>query len=191
MDAAGAAPCPTVRSTACLRMENGPAASCTARALSPYSLDEVQYAPGLFRHLKAAVDHDRGRAGAFLLTGSQPIGLMKSVSDSLAGRAGIVELEPLSFAEARAAHPNLAAEESLVRSGFPELYENLEIESEGFLRSYVAALVKRPKLYRLAILEPRALGAGVVRLSSDGSILGIALRAASGLPRPIGFRGVG
>ena len=72
----------------------------------PVIVDEVQYAPGLFRHLKAAVDRDRGRAGAFLLTGSQPLGLMKSVSDSLAGRAGIVELEPLSFAEVKAAHPH-------------------------------------------------------------------------------------
>ena len=109
----------------------------------PVIVDEVQYAPGLFRHLKAAVDRDRGRAGAFLLTGSQPLGLMKSVPDSLAGRASIVELEPLSFAEARAAHPHLAIEEFLVRGGFPELYANLAIESEDFLRSYVATYLER------------------------------------------------
>ena len=109
----------------------------------PVIVDEVQYAPGLFRHLKAAVDRDRGRAGAFLLTGSQPLGLMKSVSDSLAGRASVVELEPLSFAEAKAAHPHLAVEEFLVRGGFPELYANLEIESEDFLRSYVATYLER------------------------------------------------
>lgn len=59
-----------------------------ARHPPPVILDEVQYAPGLFRHLKAAVDRERSRYGAFLLTGSQPLGLMKSVSDSLAGRAG-------------------------------------------------------------------------------------------------------
>ena len=117
--------------------------SFLARYPPPVIVDEVQYAPGLFRHLKAAVDRDRGRAGAFLLTGSQPLGLMKSVSDSLAGRAGIVELEPLSFAEAKATHPHLAVEEFLVRGGFPELYENMEIESEGFLRSYVATYLER------------------------------------------------
>ena len=109
----------------------------------PVIVDEMQYAPGLFRHLKAAVDSDRGRTGAFLLTGSQPLGLMKSVSDSLAGRASIVELEPLSFAEASAAHPHLAVEEFLVRGGFPELYANLAIESEDFLRSYVATYLER------------------------------------------------
>ena len=117
--------------------------SFLARYPPPVIVDEVQYAPGLFRHLKAAVDRDRGRAGAFLLTGSQPLGLMKSVSDSLAGRAGIVELEPLTFAEAKTAHPHLAVEEFLVRGGFPELYENLAIDAEGFLRSYVATYLER------------------------------------------------
>ena len=117
--------------------------SFLARYPPPVIVDEVQYAPGLFRHLKAAVDRDRGRAGAFLLTGSQPLGLMKSVSDSLAGRAGLVELEPLTFAEARAAHPRLTIEEFLVRGGFPELYENPEIDAEGFLRSYVATYLER------------------------------------------------
>ena len=117
--------------------------SFLARHPPPLVVDEVQYAPGLFRHLKAAVDRDRGRTGAFLLTGSQPLGLMKSVSDSLAGRASIVELEPLSFAEARAAHPHLIVEEFLVRGGFPELYANLAIESEDFLRSYVATYLER------------------------------------------------
>src|SRR5436309_13176482 len=38
---------------------------------SPVIIDEVQYAPGLFRHLKAAVDAGRSRNGQFLLTGSQ------------------------------------------------------------------------------------------------------------------------
>ena len=117
--------------------------SFLARHPPPVVVDEVQYAPGLFRHLKAAVDRDRGRAGAFLLTGSQPFGLMKSVSDSLAGRAGIVELEPLTFAEARTAQPRLCVEEFLVRGGFPELYENLAIDAEGFLRSYVATYLER------------------------------------------------
>ena len=106
--------------------------SFLARHPPPVVVDEVQYAPGLFRHLKAAVDRDRERPGAFLLTGSQPLVLMESVSDSLAGRAGIAELEPLSFAEARAVRPRLTVEEFLVRGGFPELYANPDIESEGF-----------------------------------------------------------
>ncbi len=116
--------------------------SFLARHPPPLVVDEVQYAPGLFRHLKAAVDRERERPGAFLLTGSQPLGLMRSVSDSLAGRAEVIELEPLSFAEAKAAHPCLGVEEFLVRGGFPELYRNPEIEAEGFLRSYVATYLE-------------------------------------------------
>ena len=118
-------------------------ATFLARHPPPVVIDEVQYAPGLFRHLKAAVDRERGRYGAFLLTGSQALGLMKSVSDSLAGRAAVIALEPLSFAEAKTAHPRLTADEFVVRGGFPELYENLEIESEGFYRSYVATYLER------------------------------------------------
>ena len=114
-----------------------------ARHPPPIIIDEVQYAPGLFRHLKTAVDRERARSGAFLLTGSQPLGLMKSVSDSLAGRAAVIELEPLSFAEAKAACPDLTAERFLLRGGFPELYANREIDAEGFLRSYVATYLER------------------------------------------------
>lgn len=117
--------------------------SFLARHPPPVIVDEVQYAPGLFRHLKVAVDRHRDRAGAFLLTGSQPIELMKSISDSLAGRAAIIELEPLSFAEARNAHSDLTVEDFLVRGGFPELYRDLEIDSRGFLQSYVATYLER------------------------------------------------
>src|SRR6266851_5247102 len=58
----------------------------------PVIIDEVQYAPGLFRHLKTEVDAHRGRNGQILLTGSQKFTLMKSVSDSLAGRVDVIEL---------------------------------------------------------------------------------------------------
>ena len=126
-----------------------------ARHPPPVIIDEVQYAPGLFRHLKAAVDRERGRSGAFLLTGSQPLGLMKSLSDSLAGRAAVIELEALSFAEAKAAYPDLKAERFLVRGGFPELYANPEIDAEGFLRSYVATYLERDLRQLLQVVSLR------------------------------------
>ena len=129
--------------------------SFLSRYPPPVIVDEVQYAPGLFRHLKVAVDRDRGRAGSFLLTGSQPLGLMRSVSDSLAGRADIIGLEPLSFAEVKAAYPQLGVEEFLVRGGFPELYENPEIDSEGFHRSYVATYLERDLRHFLQVSSLR------------------------------------
>jgi predicted AAA+ superfamily ATPase len=109
----------------------------------PVIIDEVQCAPGLFRHLKAEVDANRAANGQFLLTGSQKFTLMKSVSDSLAGRADIVELETLSFAEIRAALPQMNLESAIVRGGFPELYANPEIDPVAFYNSYIATYLER------------------------------------------------
>ena len=105
-------------------------------------IDEVQYAPGLFRHLKVAVDASRARNGQFLLTGSQKFTLMKNVSESLAGRADIVELETLSLAEIRAALPQTVLEAAIVRGGFPELHANPDIDA-AFYNSYLATYLER------------------------------------------------
>lgn len=109
----------------------------------PVIIDEVQYAPGLFRHLKVAVDAHRSRNGQFLLTGSQKFTLMKNVSESLAGRADIVELETLSFAETRKTLPKTEIESAIVRGGFPELYANPDIDSAAFYNSYLATYLER------------------------------------------------
>ncbi len=65
----------------------------------PLLLDEIQYAPAFFRHIKTAVDGRRSDKGLFILTGSQNFPLMKSVADSLAGRAAILPLLSLSADE--------------------------------------------------------------------------------------------
>ena len=110
---------------------------------APAIIDEVQYAPALFRHLKAAVDANRGRNGQFLLTGSQKFTLMKGVSESLAGRADIVELETLSLAEIRGALPRTGVEAAVVRGGFPELHANPDIDPVAFYNSYLATYLER------------------------------------------------
>lgn len=85
-------------------------------------IDEVQYAPKLFRHIKAAIDSDRTRTGRFILTGSQKFELMREVSDSLAGRVGVIELEGLSCAEI-AGHQDLPEWPNAISRGwFPELW---------------------------------------------------------------------
>ena len=110
---------------------------------SPVIIDEVQYAPGLFRHLKVAVDASRTRNGQFLLTGSQKFTLMKGVSESLAGRADIAELETLSWGEIRSALPQTGLETAIVRGGFPELHANLDIDQVAFYNSYLATYLER------------------------------------------------
>jgi hypothetical protein len=112
-------------------------ASFLERHKPPVIIDEVQYAPGLFRHLKAEVDAHRDRNGQFLLTGSQKFQLMQNVAESLAGRADILEMTTLSLAEIRAALPETALETAIVRGGFPELYANLEIDPIRYYNSYL------------------------------------------------------
>lgn len=109
----------------------------------PVIIDEVQYAPGLFRHLKVGVDAHRARNGQFLLTGSQKFTLMKNVSESLAGRADIVELETLSLAEIQASLPETTLKTAIVRGGFPELYANPDIDLVAFYNSYLATYLER------------------------------------------------
>lgn len=109
----------------------------------PVVIDEVQYAPGMFRHLKRAVDDRRGDPGRFVLTGSQPFTLMQGVSESLAGRAAIVEVEGLTFAEIHGAHRRMKVGEMLLRGGFPELHADPTIDTADFLRSYVATYLER------------------------------------------------
>jgi uncharacterized protein len=61
----------------------------------------------------------------------------------LAGRADIVELETLSFAEIREALPKTELETAIVRGGFPELYANSNIDSVDFYNSYLATYLER------------------------------------------------
>lgn len=65
---------------------------------APVLIDEIQYAPELFPYIKAIVD-EKGDSGMFWLTGSQQFHLMKNVSESLAGRVGILRLQGFSQAE--------------------------------------------------------------------------------------------
>jgi predicted AAA+ superfamily ATPase len=65
---------------------------------APILLDEIQYAPELLPYIKMAADADR-KQGQFWLTGSQQFQLMKNVSESLAGRVGVMQLLGLSRME--------------------------------------------------------------------------------------------
>lgn len=109
----------------------------------PLILDEVQYAPAVFRHLKSAVDAHRSIPGQFLLTGSQKFTLMQGVADSLAGRADIIELEGLSWAEIVRALPSTRLSAAILRGGLPELHANPEVDPVAFHSSYLATYLER------------------------------------------------
>jgi predicted AAA+ superfamily ATPase len=69
------------------------------RFTPPVLIDEIQYAPGLLSYIKAIVDERPEDSGLFWLTGSQQFQLMKGVSESLAGRVGILRLQGFSQGE--------------------------------------------------------------------------------------------
>lgn len=62
-------------------------------------IDEAQQAPEIFRELRGVIDKNREHKGRFILTGSSSFDLLKNVSESLAGRVGIVELGTLKLNE--------------------------------------------------------------------------------------------
>jgi len=111
----------------------------------PLIIDEIQYAPGIFRHIKQTVDEQRHQMGQFILTGSQKFPLMKEVSDSLAGRCVWLELETCSWSELAAAA--LVSTEKLsdviLRGQYPELWRQPGMSSDDFYRSYLATYLER------------------------------------------------
>ena len=66
---------------------------------APIVFDEIQYAPGLLPYIKEKIDANRSKAGQFILTGSQNLLLMSQVTESLAGRAAVLKLMPLTLRE--------------------------------------------------------------------------------------------
>ena len=113
----------------------------------PLLVDEVQYVPGLFRHLKVEIDGNRDANGQFILTGSQKFSLMKEVSDSLAGRCGVLELEGLSIEELGDAFHDRERREGiagiLVRGFMPQLWKDPDLRPADYFSSYQATYLER------------------------------------------------
>jgi uncharacterized protein len=63
------------------------------------ALDEAQLAPEVFPALRVAIDERRAEKGRFVITGSSSPALLRSVSETLAGRVAVIELSPFSWAE--------------------------------------------------------------------------------------------
>ena len=108
-------------------------------------IDEIQYAPSLFRELKIRIDENRTNYGRWVLTGSQRMQLIKGISESLAGRIGIFQLETLSAKELRNA-PEIAdasVADCLWKGGYPELWVNRGIDTEAYYEDYIQTYLER------------------------------------------------
>ncbi len=105
-------------------------------------IDEIQYAPSLLRIMKYVVDQEPKKRGRFLLTGSQKFAMMDGISESLAGRAGILELDTLGFSELEA-NRKITPVEYVLKGGFPALYAGWVGPTESFFSSYLATYLER------------------------------------------------
>ena len=133
------------------------------RYTPPVLIDEIQYATELLPYIKMSVDRSK-RKGDFWITGSQVFRLMQNVSESLAGRVGIVNLLGLSDAEiyqvpnepfstdtgrllerlsvTKARGLNVIYRR-IFRGSMPELYADDHIDWETYYRSYVDTYLQR------------------------------------------------
>ena len=127
----------------------------------PVILDEVQYCPDLLPYIKEAIDAHRAKKGQFLLTGSQNLLLLERITESLAGRAAMLNLLPLSFREtqgrpdsafpweqkgAPAIRKGLSIPElwmSLLRGSYPELASDPDRDSALWHSSYIQTYLER------------------------------------------------
>ena len=127
---------------------------------TPLLIDEIQYAQELFPYIKMIADREK-TPGLFWLTGSQQFHLMKGVTESLAGRVAVLDLQGLSQAE-KSGRPNTppflpgnradpqskalalrAVYELIVKGSFPALFEGTKLDRELFYASYLRTYLER------------------------------------------------
>lgn len=128
---------------------------------APVIFDEVHNAPDLLPYVKEKIDADRARNGQYLLTGSQNLLLAEKVTESLAGRAAMLRLLPLSRREAEG-RPQLdlvwerarssswrspqafgGLWESFLRGGYPELAVQPRRDTSLWHASYIQTYLER------------------------------------------------
>ena len=134
------------------------------RYAAPVLIDEIQYAPGLLPYIKMAIDENR-TPGAFWLTGSQQFQMMKGVTESLAGRIGILNLlgfsqrertrgtldvapflptrEALASRQAVPSEDSAAIFRRIWEGSFPGLISDETVERGLFMSSYVQTYLER------------------------------------------------
>jgi predicted AAA+ superfamily ATPase len=101
-------------------------------AKPPVVLDEVQHVPELFAYVRARIDREPRRVSRWFLTGSQEAPMMQGVTESMAGRAAILQLWPLSSSESERV--------GVLRGGFPEVLARpraSRIWFSSYLQSYL------------------------------------------------------
>ena len=109
---------------------------------APLIIDEVQRVPELLSYIQVMADRDR-KSGQYVLTGSHQPKLKAEISQSLAGRTGILQLLPLSIAEIAETDCSLNRDTLMYRGFLPKLYAMPEADVELEYSNYFATYVER------------------------------------------------
>lgn len=123
-------------------------------------LDEIQRVPELFNYLQEIIDHSE-KDGLFILTGSNNILLQESVSQSLAGRMGLIDLLPLSYRELKDhGAAGYSLNELILKGAYPEIYQKNrkpDLWYASYLRTYVERDVRQIKNVENSLLFSKFL----------------------------------
>lgn len=116
----------------------------------PLILDEAQTLPALFPVLRSVIDESRRTNGRFFLLGSVSPELAKNISESLAGRVGILELTPFLYSEV-AGRRAVKLQDLWLRGGYPDAFLTRDVGKwrdwhEGYVRTFIERDVARHQL---------------------------------------------
>lgn len=162
------------------RFRADPRFELDAAPASGLVLDEAQAVPAVFAALRGAVDAQRGRMGRFVVLGSAQPSLVRGVSESLAGRAAVLELDPLTAAEAASGPAPRAWQDLWLRGGFPDA---LQGDSRRWWEAYLRLVLERdlpqygvradPIFMRRLLTMLAHQQGGLLNASALGSSLGV------------------
>jgi predicted AAA+ superfamily ATPase len=177
----------------------------------PVFIDEIQYAPNLFPQIKMIIDRNN-KKGQFYMSGSQQFHIMKNVSESLAGRLGLLTLLGLSMREKQSVEyiePFLPTDKyfetreksckelsydyvwnNIHRGSMPELYSNPDFDWQMYYGAYVKTYIERDvrELTQVAD-EVKFMRFMAVAASCTGQLLNLASLAKDvGISQPTADR---
>jgi len=104
-------------------------------------LDEFQRVPELSSYIQTIVD-EPGNKNKFVLTGSNGLLLVDSITQTLAGRTELFHLHPLSVSEILQHHPDFSLNEFLFNGGYPRIYDS-QLNPTKWLKSYFQLYVEK------------------------------------------------
>ena len=105
-------------------------------------LDEAQRCPALFSYLQTRVDAEK-KMGQFVLTGSQQFGLLSNITQTLAGRVGMVQLLPFSLQEMQQGELAIHDLDDLMWRGMYPPVHDRQLAPEQWYANYLVTYVER------------------------------------------------